>query len=203
MKLRYSSSSPYARKVRVVAHEKGLASRIELIGTDTWNLPQALLDDNPLGKIPCLILDDGRSLYDSAVICEYLDMLAPPARLFPAAGEERWLALRLQALGNGMMDAAVERFVEAHRPPEKQQLEWADRQKAALVRAVNRLEQEADALKAFTIGSLTVACALSYLDLRFPGDEWRKGHPRLEAWAAEIEERPSLVASRLVVPPTA
>lgn len=200
MKLRYSPTSPYVRKVRVVALERGLADP-ELLTVDTWNLPQALLDENPLGKVPALITDEGEVLYDSPVICEYLDALKPGSRLFPAEGPARWRALRLQALGDGMMDASVERYVELMRPETLQMDSWALHQKRGVDRALDRLECTVeDVAGALTIGSIAVACALGYLDLRFAADQWRDQRSILARWYDAFSQRPSMQATR---PPAA
>ena len=195
MKLSYSPTSPYARKVRAVAHLKGIADRIELVAVDTWKLPESLFAANPLGKIPCLTRDDGTSLYDSPVICEYLDQLTPTPRLF-LEGEPKWSALRLQALADGIMDAAVERFVEAHRPPEKQMIEWSRRQANSIARSLDHLEASAGEFAVDSIGTVSLACALGYLDLRFPADPWRSGRPALTAWFETCSKKEWMVATK-------
>jgi glutathione S-transferase len=195
VKLRYSPTSPYARKVRAVAVEKGLDDRLALVATDTWDLPEVLLHDNPLGKIPTLITDDGAALYDSAVICEYLDAVGAGPTLFPGVGPRRWHALRLQALGDGMMDAAVERYVEGMRPPERRLESWSQRRKAAIDRCLDHLDQISLATEP-EIGEIAIACALGYLDLRFAADAWRDGRNRLAAWYERFARRPSMATTR-------
>ena len=116
MKLRYSPTSPYVRKVTVTAQETGVQPRIERVPTVTTDPASGLAKDNPLGKVPTLILDDGERLYDSPVICEYLDGLHGGAKIVPPAGPERWVALRRQALADGILDAAVLRLMETRRP---------------------------------------------------------------------------------------
>ena len=199
LRLRYSKASPYARKVRIVAHELDLAHRLELISTDTWNLPDALLNENPLGKVPSLSTGDDGIIYDSSVICEYLASLKHPNELFPEAGPQRWRALRLQALGDGMMDAAVECFAERNfRPPEQQSDPWIERMKASVTRALDYLERVCDSeLADLTIGAIAVASALGYLDLRFAEDRWRAGRPELSRWFEAFSRRPSFVGTKV------
>ena len=131
MKLHSNPASPYGRKVKVVAHETGLFPRLSIhnLQTSAVGPDLALVADNPLGKIPCLVLDNGGALYDSRVICEYLDTLHQGARLFPAGGAERWEALRLQALGDGIMDAALlARYETFLRPEALRWTAWVDGQ---------------------------------------------------------------------------
>jgi len=195
MRLRFSPSSPYARKVRIVAAEKGLAGEIELVRTDTWNLPEALLLENPLGKIPALTTADGEVLFDSPVVCEYLDALGGGAPLIAASGDARWRALRLQALGDGMMDAAVERYVEAHRPPAQRSADWDERQRIAIIRCLDRLECSGEMEGPLDLGKIAVVCALDYLDLRFASEPWRKLRPNLGLLSDMLRERPSFIGS--------
>lgn len=198
MKLHTSGASPFGRKVKVVARECGLFDRIEILDQQVTPVQPsaAVVADNPLGKIPCLVLDDGTPLYDSRVICEHLDGLHGGAPLFPAAGPERWRALTLQALGDGILDAAVgtryETFLrpQAHRWPE-----WITNQKLKVARSLDRLEREIAALDGVTIGTLTIACALGYLDFRFADDRWRDGRAALADWSERMAARPSLVAT--------
>ncbi|MGH6954752.1 MAG: glutathione S-transferase N-terminal domain-containing protein [Alphaproteobacteria bacterium] len=193
MRLHFQRYSPYVRKVRVVALEHGLEGRIELVPTNTWNLPAALLDDNPLGKVPTLVTDDGLVLYDSPVIAEYLDALGAGARLFPSVGRARWLALRQQAMGDGIMDAAIERFLERMRPEERRMDDWSARYKAGIDRTLDVLERAAHELeRPLTIGPIAIACALGYLDLRFAADGWRTGRPELARWLDRFALRPSM-----------
>jgi glutathione S-transferase len=195
--LRYSGSSPYARKVRVVAHECGLARRIEEIPSNPWAAPEDLKALNPLGKIPTLVTEDGFALYDSAVISEYLDTLHDGPRLFPAEGAARWQALRTQALGDGIMDAAILWRVEITQRKEQGPTPgWVERQKGAILRSLDMLERDETALAGpLTVGPIAIACALGYLDYRFGFLNWRDGRPRLAAWYAAFAERPAMVAT--------
>ncbi|HVI50738.1 MAG TPA: glutathione S-transferase N-terminal domain-containing protein [Candidatus Sulfotelmatobacter sp.] len=197
MKLRYSPTSPYVRKVTILALETGLDDRIERLKTNAWDPATDLPADNPLGKVPALILDDGQQVYDSPVICEVLDSLHDGAKFFPPAGPARWTAIRRQALADGILDAALQVVIESlRRPVEYRWSGWIDRQKAAIARGLNQLEQEAaDLGKQFTIGEVAIAAALGYLDFRQIADDWRRTHPRLAAWYAEAEKRPSVAAT--------
>ena len=195
MKLRWSPTSPYTRKVTVTAIETGLDGRIDRVLTIPAKAPD-LAKENPLGKVPTLILDDGGTLVDSPVIVEYLDSLHSGEKIVPPAGPARWKALKLEALADGIMDAAVSRIGEIRRPEQYQWPDWIAKQKTVVARTLDLLEAEA---KGFdqkpTIGQLTVAIALDYLDFRFGADDWRKGRPNLTAWHRTFGERPSLKAT--------
>jgi glutathione S-transferase len=200
MKLYFSYASPFARKVRMVAQEAGIAGQLTLELTDAWTATEGLPQDNPLCKVPTLVLDDGTPLFDSPVICEYLDTLSG-AGLFPAAGPARWTALRFQALGDGLCDAALLRRLEAMRPENLRSESWSERQKAAMQRSLDTLEGWAGSLAGpVTIGTLAVATALGYLDLRFSHEDWRVGRPALTAWFAEASQRPSFLDTRVPTP---
>ncbi len=194
MQLRYSPTSPYVRKVSACAIELGLAERIERIPTDTLDPNSGLAEHNPLVKVPALILEGGAVLYDSPVICEYLDSLHDGAKIFPPAGPERWTALRRQALGDGILDAAILRMLETLRRPEALRWRgWIDKQTGKVTRALDRLEAEAETLEGpLTIGQITIGCALGYLDFRFPDDKWRAGRPHLATWYEDFAGRPSM-----------
>ncbi len=198
MKLWHSPTSPYVRKVMVVAFENGLAERIERIPA---RAPESGLEAaNPLGKIPTLATDEGEILYDSPVICEYLDSLGEGqgdgAKLFPASGKERWKALRLQALADGVLVAAVLRVMESRRPEKRRSAKWDEWQKRKVVRGLDKLEKEAPDLGgAVTIGHVAIGCLLSFLDRRFGDDDWRAGRPALAGWYEEFAKRPSMAAT--------
>jgi glutathione S-transferase len=198
MKLHWSPRSPYVRKVMVVAHELGLADRLErvrtVVGGTTPHLE--LMRENPLGKIPTLVLGDGTIIYDSPVVCEYLDTLHDGPKLFPT-WPERLTALRLLALGDGMLDIALALLSERFRPAERQSEPHMALWRAKLRSCADALEGEANALagSAFSIGHIGIGIALSYLDFRFGDLAWRDGHPRLAAWHATFEARPSVVAN--------
>jgi glutathione S-transferase len=195
MKLRYSATSPYVRKVMVLALETGLAGRIEKIPTAVVPVKpnDELKGENPLVKVPALVTDDGQVLYDSPVICEYLDGLHSGAKLFPAAGPARWTALRQQALGDGILDAAIlVRYETALRPEAKRWPEWVDGQMRKVRGGLDALQADVAALSGpLTIGQITAGCALAYLDFRFPDESWRTGRAKLAAWFDDMSKRPS------------
>lgn len=198
MKLYSSPTSPYARKVRISAHELGLSQKIELISIalSPINPHDALRSSNPLGKLPALITDEGEALYDSPVICEYLDSLAGGNRIFPPLGPARWTALRRQALADGILDAAVlTRYEETLRPKELRWQQWVDGQWLKMRTGLDALERETLDEVALDIGTISIACALGYLDFRFASEGWRTSRPRLAAWAAAIARRPSLATT--------
>jgi glutathione S-transferase len=200
MKLHWSPRSPFVRKVMIVAHERGLVDRLNCVRTvAAMTTPHAeLMRDNPLSKIPTLVLDDGSALYDSPVICEYLDALEGEPQLFPIAGKPRLVALRRQALGDGFLDLLVHARNERLREqPSEIHLRNATVRSAAVLAS---LEREADALaaSAFDIGHIAIGCALSYLDFRFADQDWRQGHARLAIWHAVFAARPSVQATRPV-----
>ncbi len=196
MKLRYSPTSPYVRKVEMVIFETGLDALVQRVPTNAWAPDTNLPDDNPLGKVPTLVLDDGTALFDSRVIAEHLDSLHDGPRLFPASGPERWKALRLQALGDGLNDAAVARRLEQLRPDGERSASWIARQAAAMTRALDTLEAEAETLgDQPTIGTIAVMAALGYMDLRFADEAWRQGRPDLAAWFERQAKRPSFAAT--------
>ena len=192
MKLRWSPTSPYTRKVTVTAIETGLDSRIERILTMPAKAPD-LPKDNPLGKVPTLILDDGSSLVDSPVIVEYLDNLHGGEKIVPPTGPARWKALKLQALADGILDAAVLRLYEIRRPDQFRWADWIAKQKTVVARTLDLFDGEAKGFdQKMTVGQLSVAIALDYLDFRFGADDWRKGRPNLTQWHRKFGERPSL-----------
>ncbi len=190
MKLFHSPTSPYVRKVMACAIAVGIDARIELIPTDPHASPPGLLAMNPLSRVPCLVTDDGLSLFDSPVICEYLDHTAEGA-LFPPSGPARWRALKQQAVGDGIMDAAVRRRQAQGRPAEQARQAMMDREAAAVSRALASVEAELPP-EHLDIGTIAIACALGYLDLRFAGDNWRASCPKLADWFEAMSARPEL-----------
>ncbi len=190
MKLWHSPTSPYVRKVMMAAIELGLADRIECVPART---PESkIADANPLDKIPTLKTDDAQILYDSLVICEYLDSLTDKASLFPARGPERWKTLRMHTLADGLIDAAVLRVHETRRPEDQRNAAWDERQKTKIVRGLARLEEEIAELDGpVDIVQITTACLLGFLDRRFADDDWRADQPALAALQAKFTTRPS------------
>lgn len=197
MQLFFSPTSPYVRKCLVSAHELGLVSRIELLPSNAHPVQrdQAIIARNPLGKVPTLITDDGSVLYDSRVICEYLDDLAGGA-LFPRTGAARWAALTLQSLADGVLDAALlARYETAVRPEAQRWTDWLAGQLDKVATSLAALEADPARLHdRIDIGVLSLGCALGYLDLRFADLNWRARYPKLARWAAVLEQRPSMQA---------
>jgi glutathione S-transferase len=195
MTLRYSAASPYARKIRIAAELLGLGGSIEIVAASTTDPGDTLRQQNPLGKIPTLILEDGSALYDSRVIADYLDHLGG-GKLIPAEPARRFEALRLQALGDGINDAALLiRYETATRRAELRDQDAIDLQQGKIDRALASLDS-APPSGAVTIGQIAVACALGYLDLRFEG-AWRAKYPKLVAWLAAFEMQvPAFAATR-------
>jgi glutathione S-transferase len=199
MKLLYQTHSPYARKVLVLAHEAGLAERLEVIHHETspTRRNEAVFAVNPLGKVPALILDDGLTLFDSGVICDYLDSLHDGRRLIPASGRDRWAALRLQALAHGIADAGIAVRHEIERRPKRYRYPaMREGQIGKLVAAYDFLEREALFTGPPDIGQIALATALSWIEFRdLPG--FRDGRPRLARWYDDFAERPSMQATPL------
>jgi glutathione S-transferase len=210
MKLYFSPFSPYVRKCLVVAHELGLGARITLLPSAAHPVQrdQAIIANNPLGKVPTLLTDDGQALYDSRVICEYLDDLAG-GRLFPKTGTARWQALTLHALGDGMLDAALlARYEDVARPEAIRWKEWRAGQLDKIETSLASLEhalagsgkgvgkENANALSdRADIGTLAIGCALWYVDVRFADLNWRGRYPMVAQWYAAFAQRPSMQAS--------
>lgn len=197
MKLYWSSRSPYVRKVMVVAHEAGLAEQIELerVVVSAYLPNTELLTTNPLGKIPTLVLDDGTAVYDSRVICEYLDGLHQGPRLFPQAGPERLQALRWLALGEGVVDMLIQRLYETRVREDGQ------RSDKLLTSLAGKLTASLDVMEGlaskladvpFGIGQIAIGSALSYWDFRFD-DDWRQDRKALGRWHEAFSARPSVV----------
>ncbi|UCR82299.1 glutathione S-transferase [Pseudomonas chlororaphis] len=201
MTLFHNPASPYVRKVMVLLHETGQLNRVALQASQLTpvNPDAALNQDNPLGKIPALRLADGNVLYDSRVILDYLDQQHVGNPLIPREGSARWRRLTLAALADGIMDASVLiRYELALRAPEKHWEQWLDGQRDKIRRALAVLEADAIAELAshFDVASISVACALGYLDFRHPDLQWRDAQPRLAAWYAEVIQRPSMLTTQ-------
>lgn len=188
MILRSSSASPFVRKIRIAAHVVGLGDTLVLETADTNNPDDPLRSQNPLGKLPTLVLENGETLYDSAVIIEYLDFVSQKNILLPQ-GDERFKILRLQALGDGIADAAIARVYEKRfRPEEKWHEPWLLYQREKIARALASLEGDLPGKPIEpNAGQIAIACALGYLDLRFNG-AWRADHKKLVDWLQEFEQ---------------
>ncbi|MCF8483199.1 MAG: glutathione S-transferase [Rhodospirillum sp.] len=196
MRLRHSPNSPYVRKVMAMAHEIGLVDQLELVPTFVWEDDTDIHKDNPLGKVPALILSDGTVLPESVLICLYLDDLHGGTKLFPDTGEDRIQALRWLALGDGLTNSAVARTIEFNRRPEHERgTWWPERMKRAVTGTLHLLERESSTLtdSPLNIGHIAIGVALGYLDFRFADEFWRDGHPGLSAWYEDFAKRPSMV----------
>ena len=194
--LRSSPASPFGRKVKIAAHHLGLMDRIDIVAADTADPNEVLRQQNPLGKIPALVLEDGTVLYDSRVIVEYLDYLAGGGKIIPADAATRYPVLTAQALADGIADAALLQVYESRwRDPAQQSVKWTTHQQGKVDRGLAAAEARVfDG--AVHVGSIALACALGYLDLRFEG-AWRATHPRLVAFLDDFAARvPSFELTR-------
>ena len=188
-----SPNSPFSRKVRVVAIETGQADSIEWTVVQLGGPIPALEATNPMGQVPVVVTEEGGALYDSAVICEYLDARHDGPKLFPANGAARWEVLRLQALGDGLGAASAALAGERRRPEERRFQPFSDNQSAKISRALARLEHDLAALEgALTIAPIAASCAIGYMELRDCAPGWRDRHPALAAWHDEFAARPSM-----------
>lgn len=194
MKLIYSAASPYARKARVAAIESGVSDNLELVGILPWEDPAGYRDVNPVGKVPALVRDDGPPLYQSNLVCEYLDSQGT-TKIYPDAGPDRWTALRQIAAADGILDASVlVRMEGMFHEGDVVSTKLIDRQELSVDMALDQLEAEAGDLSGpVTIGQVAVACALAYRDFRFADVNWRADRPTLTTWFAKFAERPSMI----------
>lgn len=197
MKLYGSLTSPYVRKLRILAQEKGVAC--EFVVENPHDAGSSIPRLNPLGKVPVLLLDDGETLFESTLLVDYLDALGS-APLMPVKGPGRLQALRWHALGQGMLDATVARFMETRRPAEKQIPEVIARQEEKIARALHFAEAATTGAtylieNRFGVADIALGVALEYIDFRHPHD-WRGSHPRLAQWLTGIGARPSFMATR-------
>ncbi len=206
LSLCWSPTSPYVRKVMILAHETGLAGRIDLVAKNVWAADTDIAATNPLGKVPALVLPDGTVIFDSPVILDYLDSLHGGPRRIPADGPARVKVLTLQALADGILDASVLTLLEGRRPAAEQSADWLARQRRAVLRGLDALEArvtgfgpapDAGPIDAgqINVGEITVLAALGYLDFRFAALDWRAGRPALTAWFARAAQRPSFLAT--------
>lgn len=195
--LLYSAASPYARKVCVVAAEKGVKVTLETVSVSPVTRNEAVSAKNPLAKVPSLVLDDGTTLFDSRVITAWLDAQAPAPKLIPD-GQARWAVLTEEALADGLLDACLlHRYEHTLRPEEKRFQPWIDGQWAKIVAALDALERQAAGFgDRVDLGTIAVGCALGYLDFRFADKPWRPGRPALAAWFEGFGKRPSMTATK-------
>ena len=190
MKLYFNKPSPYARKVRIVVHEKQLTKRIEWHEVYPWADPPELLTASPIGKVPALVTDDGTLLTESGTIAEYLDSIGSGP---PLIADNRFAVMARAALAQGVIDAAFGSVIERRRPAERQWSDWLERLRRAIDRTLPRFQVSEGR---FDLGDISAACALAYMDFRLPEIAWRKSHPRLAAWLDQVNQRPSMVATR-------
>lgn len=195
MKLYLNKTSPYARLVMVVVHEKGLTENIELAWTDPWSAPAELLAVNPLSKVPALVTDDGQPMMESACICDYLDEIGRGPRLLPSPGPDRVSALRKYGLGRGLIDVAFGVTMERRFHGSSGQSVLADRWLASVTRTIDGLERDKALLPSSDLpdlGDLAIAVGLSYTEFRLPEVRWRPASPHLSKWLDRLAARPSM-----------
>lgn len=195
MKLYLNKASPYARLVQVVAHEKGLTNKIELVWTDPWKAPPAFLGINPYSKVPALVTDDGQAIVESGCICEYLDHVGAGRKLLLNNSSDCLATLRKYGLGRGLIDVAFGVVIERRFLGPNTKSELAERWLAAVPRALNVLETEKTLARAGELpdlGDLTIAVGLSYMEFRLPEIRWRPTSPQLTTWFDRLAARPSM-----------
>jgi glutathione S-transferase len=202
MKLHWSPRSPYVRKVMIAAHEVGIADAVKTVRTvvSAFVPNKEIFQDNPLGKLPTLVLDDGTAVFDSHVIAEYFDTMHAGPRLFPQAFPARLTTLRREALGDGFLDLLVPWFAEGLKPPEQRNRDIAHTNAVKFASIVDALDKEAAGLlrDPFDIGHIAIGTALSYADFRFKSRNWREGHDRIARWHETFVQRPSVRAVPVV-----
>ena len=201
MILRSAPPSPFGRKVRIALSLLGLENEVKIEPADTTDANDSLRRQNPLGKIPALITEDGMVYYDSRVILDYLDHRAGGGKIVPRDAKARLAALRLQALCDGIVDASILTVYEGRwRPAEHHVQKWVDHQRGKVMRGLAALEAEPPPLSANAlpdVGQIALACVLGYGDLRF-GGTWRRDHPRLVAWLDDFAARvPGYAATKV------
>ena len=192
-----SLTSPYVRKVRIVMAEKRIDYHLEL--EDVWAPDTRIQEANPLGKVPCLIMEDGGAVFDSRVICEYLDGMTPVAKLIPPSGRERAEVRTWEALADGVIDAAIlARLEQTQRPPEQQSPKWIDRQMGKVHAGVAAMSSGLGDKawcngQAYSLADIAIGCALGYIDFRFASIDWRGDYPNLGRHYEKLAARPSFV----------
>lgn len=201
MKLRWSPVSPYVRKVVVLMKEKGIEDAIEKEKSNPMSREDRAANPNPLGKIPCLVTDDGQPVFDSPVIMEYLDTVCDGPEMLPKSGDARWTALRRQATADGMMDSMVASFVETLKKPEHRSDAILAHYKSIVFNGIAALDNEAASFgDAVDIGTISVAVAVSFTDQNYPDEDWRADNPALAAWFDNFRQRPSMMETALIDP---
>ncbi|MCQ0970484.1 glutathione S-transferase family protein [Paracoccus sp. TK19116] len=198
MQLYWGSASPFVRKVMATAHELGVQDSIRQLDSAAHPVQRdkRIAVFNPLAKVPAAMTEDGTVLYDSRVICEYLDAKARGG-LFPASGPLRWTALRRQALADGVLDAALLiRYERLARPEPQQWSVWIEAQSAKMTDGLDAMAADVPTADRVDIGTISYGCALGWLDFRFPDLNWRDGRSALAEWQAEFDQRPAMAATR-------
>jgi glutathione S-transferase len=197
LRLIASLTSPYVRKVRIVMAEKRIDCQLDL--EDVWSPDTHIQDFNPLGKVPCLVMEDGGAVFDSRVIVEYLDTMTPLGKLIPAAGRERAEVRTWEALADGILDALVlARLEQTQRPPEQQSQKWIDRQMGKVHAGLKALSNGLNDKpwcngNGYSLADIATGCALGYLDFRFAHIDWRSEYPNLAKLNEKLAARPSFI----------
>lgn len=201
VKIFHSPASPFVRKVLVSAHEKGVYNQIEKLPSKAWPVKRDpnIVKENPSGKVPTALLDDDTPLFDSRVICAYIDTLSNSLSLYPENLKDRFSAMTLEALADSILDAALLcRYESVLRPQEYYWALWHDSQMEKVDSGLDDLENRW--LKFLqgpvSVGSIATACTLAYLDFRFPDKDWRSNHNLLDSWFADFSKRPSMQATQ-------
>jgi glutathione S-transferase len=195
-----SLTSPYVRKVRIVMAEKRIDYQLDI--EDVWSADTRIVESNPLGKVPCLIMEDGGAVFDSRVIVEYLDGMTPLAKLIPPSGRERAEVRTWEALGDGVADAAIlARLERTQRPPEQQSNAWHERQMGKVNAGIAAMSHGLGDKPwcnghAYTLADIAVGCALGYIDFRFGSIDWRSSYPNLARHYEKVAARPSFVETQ-------
>lgn len=199
MKLRWAPTSPFVRKIIVLMKEKGIEGAVEKEKSNPLSKDDRAATPSPLGQIPCLITDDGVSIYDSPVIMEYLDVECDGPVMLPRSGDGRWKVLTRQALADGMIASMVVCFVESLKKPERQSGGILAHNKTIVFNGIAALEDDVDAFAGdIDVGTISVAVALAFADQTFPEDDWRNDCPALAAWFDEFNRRPSMTETVLM-----
>jgi glutathione S-transferase len=198
MKLYFAGPSPFVRKCRIVAREKGLADRIEEIAVNPYENAPELMATNPVVQVPTLIAADGLPLTDSPVICEYLDGLGDGPRLLPEGGADRLRVRRMETLANGALEMGVKWLLELRRPDSERSPSWIARWSHNLDRSLDALEAARPDPAVLDMGTITAGVAVTWISFRHPDHDWQTGRPNLVALQAALEARPSFVTTRPV-----
>jgi len=196
MRLYITAPSPFARKCRIVAREKGLIGRIEEIAVDPYANAPELLAANPIVQVPTLIAEDGLPISDSPVICEYLDAIGPGPRLLPAGGAERLAVRRMETQAAAALEMGVKLLLEMRRPESERSPSWIARWTENMARALDALEAARPDAARLDMGVITAGVAVTWIGFRHPDFDWRGGRPNLVALHEAIEARPSFAGTR-------